>query len=60
MQNIEQSTLKILDNPDIFASDANTMLSQQSDSVGQLNYEMVTQVADKVMGDSYPENNIPF
>ena len=50
MQNIEQSTLKILDNPDIFAND----------SVGQLNYEMVTQVADKVMGDSYPENNIPF
>ena len=36
------------------------MLSQLSDSVGQLNYEMVTQVADKVMGDSYPENNIPF
>ena len=50
LQNIQNASLKILDNPDLFSND----------TVGQTNYTEVTSVAEKVMGTSYPENNIPF
>ena len=42
--------VKILDNPDLFSND----------TVGQTNFTEVTSVAEKVMGTSYSENNIPF
>ena len=50
LQNIQNASLKILDNPDLFSND----------TVGQTNYTEVASVAEKVMGTSYPENNIPF
>lgn len=50
LQNIQNASLKILDNPDILSYE----------TVGETNIPEITAVAEKIQGTDFPENNIPF